>query len=805
MLWLFISLLTLPILTAQTQAPQNLRLRAQVPYAGQTLANICGYWQGGREYALCGGSKGTIIMDVTNPDAPALIKQVPIVDNLWKEIKTYRNYAYVTTEGGGGLQIINLARLPDTVLPSRQYTGDSTITGLLGRIHSLHIDTARGFCYLFGATGIANGGAIVLDIRTDPWNPRYVGQYNTNYIHDGYAINDTLYGSHIYAGYFSVIDFRNKSNPIVLATQTTPTAFTHNTWRTDDRKTILTTDENASSFLAAYDVTTPTAIRLLDKVQGTSSGSIVHNTHIRGNYAITSWYKDGILIHDVTRPQNLIQVANFDTYATGGDGFNGTWGVYPFLPSGTIVISNIEDGLFVVTPNYVRACYLEGNVVDSLTNAPLQNVLVKINGSTDRDKQAKSDLAGDYRTGQVTAGAFTATYSKAGYISKTVSITLVNGQVLVQNVALARLSAFALGGSVSDNATGARLANAKIRIQNADFSYDALTDISGNFLLNSVYQGDYSIFVGSWGYLHRSTATVSLRAATTNLTYRLDKGYQDDFWTDFGWTIGGDIPVAANRGRWERGTPIGTLNGADYANSNVDAADDLGTDCYITGNGGGAAGTDDVDNGTTILNAPTMKLRGFTDPLLSFQYWFYNAGGNTQPNDTFKIYASNGLRDTLIQTTTSSASAWRRTSYVRLRNFLPLTDSFRIYFVASDDVARGHIVEAGVDNFLVTDGFRTNVVSPSVSAAETWQLQVQPNPCGENCWLMYQNSGSTTDVANATLSVFDAVGKQILTESIVQREGNVWLDKTKLPHSGIYFVHISSPTGQSKWVKMVRL
>lgn len=440
----------------------NITQRAHVLNPGQTLANICGYAANGREYALLGGSKGMIIMDVTNPDAPQKIVQIPGVDNLWKEIKTYKNVAYVTTEGGGGLQIIDLSGLPDTnanAYKAYSYVGDTTRNkvdtsiirnGSLNAIHSLHVDTTKGFVYLFGGNSlVSNGGALVLDLKPDAYRPKYAGRFNintnyrANYIHDGYVDNDTLFAAMIYNGTFNVVDFRNKLAPIVLASQQTPTTFTHNVWLTPNKKTLLTTDENTNSYLAAYDISNLSSIKLLDKVQNLSSGSIVHNTHIlpNGNYAVTSWYKDGINIVDITRPQNLVVVGTYDTYPQGiGTGFAGAWGVYPFLPSGNLMVSNLDngDGFFVLTPQYKRACYLEGIVRDSVTRQVLSGVSIKIN-STDLDKKAVSDIGGNYRTGQVTPGAFSVTFTLAGYRPKTVNVPLVSGSVSQRDVELVSL------------------------------------------------------------------------------------------------------------------------------------------------------------------------------------------------------------------------------------------------------------------------------------------------------------------------------------------------------------------------------
>ena len=82
-------------LSAQTPA-LNTRLRSFLPFTGgQTGANLSGFAQNGREYALEGASKGLLIVDVTNPDLPRVIRQIPSVNSLWHEVKTYRKYAYV--------------------------------------------------------------------------------------------------------------------------------------------------------------------------------------------------------------------------------------------------------------------------------------------------------------------------------------------------------------------------------------------------------------------------------------------------------------------------------------------------------------------------------------------------------------------------------------------------------------------------------------------------------------------------------------------------------------------------------------
>jgi choice-of-anchor B domain-containing protein len=445
----FITFITLLMLTksmAQLSPTVNIAFRSKLPF-GMAGANICGYAAGGKEYALVGNYQGMAIVDVTNPTTPVLLQQVAGLASDWREIKVYQNYAYVTSEAdNSALQIVNLSTLP-ALAAVKVYAGGDSILTSIQKIHALHIDEAKGYVYLFGGNSVitplggtatnTGGRAVVLDIKTDPWNPKFVGQSAGTYIHDGYVRGDTLYSGHIYQGYFSIIDFKNKKAPVLLNSQTTPNSFNHNNWLSDDSKTLFTTDERQGAYLAAYDVSNPLSIRYLDKIRSVAgNNAIVHNVHIINDFAVTSWYTEGITIVDVHRPQNLVQVGQYDTYGGSGIGFQGCWGVYPNLPSGNIITSNITDTMFVLTPQYVRACYLEGVATDAVTGFTLGGVLVKIN-STDMDKKAQSNIQGDYKTGQVTAGTFSVTYSKAGYIPQTVTgVVLANGVVTLQNVAL---------------------------------------------------------------------------------------------------------------------------------------------------------------------------------------------------------------------------------------------------------------------------------------------------------------------------------------------------------------------------------
>src|SRR6185369_15148449 len=101
------------------------------------------------------------------------------------------------------------------------------------------------------------------------------------------------------------------------------------------------------------------------------------------------------------------------------------WDVDPFLPSGNMLATGNTTGLYVLSPTYAHACYLEGIVTDSLTGFPLNNALVQILSTVVKDN---TQLTGEYKTGYLLSGIYDIRFSKQGYYSKTISdVTLQNG------------------------------------------------------------------------------------------------------------------------------------------------------------------------------------------------------------------------------------------------------------------------------------------------------------------------------------------------------------------------------------------
>jgi hypothetical protein len=77
-----------------------------------------------------------------------------------------------------------------------------------------------------------------------------------------------------------------------------------------------------------------------------------HNLIFKKQFLYVSYYHDGLYIYDLSDPSNPTVAGYYDTYPDSvAPNYNGAWGVYPFLPSGNVLVSDTEYGLFVFNVN----------------------------------------------------------------------------------------------------------------------------------------------------------------------------------------------------------------------------------------------------------------------------------------------------------------------------------------------------------------------------------------------------------------------------------------------------------------------
>lgn len=341
----------------QAQSSLHINLLGQwddpsLPSAGSiTFNDIWGYADcEGNEYAILGSAKYVHFFDITDAENPMEINRFEgSVNSIWRDMKTYGHYAYaVADQGSDGLMVFDLSNLPQSVSMVNQLNGDFFTS------HNIYIDEGPGRIYVVGS----GSNTLIYDLSQDPANPVLMrnGGLPGGYVHDIFVRDNIGYCSHGGNGLW-VYDFSDPNNIITLGSFTSypQQGYNHSSWLHENGNQLVFADETHGMSLKLVDVSDPQQITLLDLFKSAlqapaSTNSIAHNPFIRGNYAIISYYHDGVQVFDLSNPADVQQVAWYDTYPenTSYPGYEGCWGVYPFLPSGKIIASDISHGLFVL-------------------------------------------------------------------------------------------------------------------------------------------------------------------------------------------------------------------------------------------------------------------------------------------------------------------------------------------------------------------------------------------------------------------------------------------------------------------------
>jgi hypothetical protein len=120
----------------------------------------------------------------------------------------------------------------------------------------------------------------------------------------------------------------------------------------EDKRYFYATEEFNVRDLTVWDLYDRTAWQLIIPSWGLNNNSIIHNLYILGNYAHVSYYTSGYVVLDISDPTDPQLAGQYDTYPPNNSGnYNGAWGVYPYLPSGISIVSDINTGLYVLSFN----------------------------------------------------------------------------------------------------------------------------------------------------------------------------------------------------------------------------------------------------------------------------------------------------------------------------------------------------------------------------------------------------------------------------------------------------------------------
>ena len=346
-----------------------------LPGAGRYSA-LWGYTApGGREYALLGGFTGTHIIDISQKPVKE-VAFIPGPRSGWREMKTYGPYAYVVSEGGGGLQIIDLRNLPES---ASEIKSDMTV------FRTGHTITQEGdWLYVHGSNveAGANQGTLIFNVADDPLNPVLVGQYDRGYVHDATIRNDTMYAAMINNGRLDIVYLgEDRLDPQLVTDITYPGAGTHNADLTVDGRYVMTTDEVnfTPKTLKVWDLADiDDIVKVADWTP--APGETIHNIHIKGTVAYIAWYTAGTRIVDISDPLNPVEIGFYDMFPGSSSATIGNWEVYPYFESGRIISSDMTTGLHVFTFDGAKKGFVNGTVRDSVTGEPLADVVIDLPG-----------------------------------------------------------------------------------------------------------------------------------------------------------------------------------------------------------------------------------------------------------------------------------------------------------------------------------------------------------------------------------------------------------------------------------------
>jgi choice-of-anchor B domain-containing protein len=383
--------------SAGTFACDNVDLLAHVAErtASARGADIWGFMDlnTNREYAIVAYSVGTAVFDVSNPEDPREVGFVDGQATTWRDIKVlqfwnvadrrWNAFAYVTADNASdGLVIIDLSQLPQRIARI-DYPSDFAAAH---NVYLTNTDFSTGLALdgrdpvlILAGTNVGDGRFRAYDL-SNPASPAFIAAPGTPanqpggdrlYMHDAASMSigdarkdsqcvnannaehcDVLFDFN--ESTFDIWDVTQPSNPTRLSrTPYTNADYVHSGWWSEDKQYLFVQDETderdqgLQTTLRVFSIADLTAPTFAGSWSGPTN-AIDHNGFVRGNRYYMSNYARGLTILDISDPASPSAAGYFDTYpASDTVGFPGAWGVYPFLPSGVVLISDIDSGLYV--------------------------------------------------------------------------------------------------------------------------------------------------------------------------------------------------------------------------------------------------------------------------------------------------------------------------------------------------------------------------------------------------------------------------------------------------------------------------
>jgi len=617
-------------------------------FGSHSAGNDCwGYVSpSGREYALMGLNNAVAVVEITDPALPEVIGKVAHPSSTWADIKTFADHAFVVNESGGGLQIFTLAQVDigDVGAPI-SFTDNNLSTA-----HNIAINEDSGYAYLCGSN---IGGMVAIDISS-PTSPQIAGSYS-RYVHDAHVVTmgpgpnegREIAFCFVEEDGVDIVDVTDKSNMILLSRTTYPgLAYSHQGWfdpatnllyqndELDERNGLVS--ETTTRVFDVSDLSNPQLITTFS----TGLPSIDHNLYLDGDLLFQANYTSGVHIWDVSDPLAPVRVGFLDTRPeTDTDAFQGAWSVYPYFPSGNIIVSDIERGLFILDATFARMGgaplryhFPFGPPPDELdpSGGTFQFHIHEENGGARDDSTAKMIVTNQG-------------------VETEIPLTLIENDTFE-----ATFPALSCGDEITYYFKAETTDGIEVR--------------------------------GPLSAPNFQFAAVVAREIAIPL--------EDNFQSFNGWTVG-DPADTATSGVWVRAEPVGTVAQPDEDNPFGD-----GSLCFVTGNAdpGASAGANDVDGGATTITSPVVDASSAEAVFLTYYRWYSNDQGANPGEDVFRVLASNdgGATWVEIESLQQSQAAWTRVN-IRLSDFLSPTSQMVVRFVAEDG-DNPSIVEAAIDD-----------------------------------------------------------------------------------------------------------
>ncbi|MGB0247958.1 MAG: choice-of-anchor B family protein [Flavobacteriales bacterium] len=358
----------------------------------------------GKEYVLLGRTNGTAFIDISNPTSPVYLGNLNTntVSSLWRDIKVYGNHAYIVSEAGShGMQVFDLTKLRNVNNPPVNFSADAVYTGF-GNAHNIVINEEKARAYGVG-TNTASGGLHIVDI-SNPLNPTILGTFSQDgYTHDAQVVTyigpDAQYQGKEIAfacneNTITIVDVDDPTDATLISTEGySGSAYTHQGWLTEDHKYFVVGDEldeqqsgvnTRTYFFNVEDLNNP----FLAGTYTATTSAIDHNLYIKDGVAFQSNYRAGLRLLDVSNAPNAEEIGYFDLYPSSDAAqFNGTWSNYPYFASGIVAVSHIEEGLFLLKPNFFTVsttadlvCYNETVTITLVNGAASPSSTYSVSG-----------------------------------------------------------------------------------------------------------------------------------------------------------------------------------------------------------------------------------------------------------------------------------------------------------------------------------------------------------------------------------------------------------------------------------------